>query len=459
MRKMGILAKCLLLFFLIPATTSAQSDGVRIFRDLPASHWAAPEVAEAVQKGYIVGYPDGTFRPDNQVTRAEFASLLSRAAKHKNIKENVDVPFGDVPEGHWARGAIARAIALGFVPAEKYGTRFEPDRPMTRLEIAEWLANGLAAAREDFAEAMWDTKDTLVPVAEYYKGGLPPESYPHVSIVYGTGIMKGFPDGSFRPGELTKRSEIAAILHRFDKVQGRAAKEFRELNELREVGLYGTNAVSFTDFVFYSPDRVLVFDVPLREDIVYEGWGTFHIHRMILAKIDNEGNLYGVYAPMFLNPEFMLEKRSDFVRKAFLQYEDLNDFIFTFTDLSFTSEVDELAIEDVIALYDQERSFRTVFGYGHFFTVHPDNASRYGIKARSYYESFSYKRGETQRFWFSGHVDEKSQRGFYDLLNAIKEMLEKANAKRAEQWNQLPDEIREFLLEFQNQDLQETVQD
>lgn|GEM_PF-2924113 len=458
MRKMGMFAGCLLLFFLIPATASAQSD-VRIFRDLPASHWAAPEVAEAVQKGYIVGYPDGTFRPDNQVTRAEFASLLSRTAKHENIMENVDVPFVDVSEGHWAREAIARTIALGFVPAEKYGTRFEPDRPMTRLEIAEWLANGLAAAREDFAEAMRDTENTLVPVAEYYKGGLSPEYYPHVSVVYGTGIMKGFPDGSFRPGELTKRSEIAAILHRFDKVQGRTAGEFRELNELREVGLYGTNAVSFTDFVFYSPDRVLVFDVPLREDIVYEGWGTFHIHRMILARIDNEGNLYGVYAPMFLNPEFMLEKRRDFVRNGFIQYNDLNDFIFTFTDLSFTSEVDELAIEDVIMLYDQERSFRTVFGYGHFFTVHPDNASRYGIEASSYYEPFSYKKGETKRLWFSGHVEEQSERWFYDMLNAIKEMQEKANAKREEQWNQLPDGLKELLQKIQKQDLQETVQD
>jgi len=77
LRKMGMFAGCLLLFFLIPATASAQSD-VRIFRDLPASHWAAPEVAEAVQKGYIVGYPDGTFRPDQPATREEFAYLVYR---------------------------------------------------------------------------------------------------------------------------------------------------------------------------------------------------------------------------------------------------------------------------------------------------------------------------------------------------------------------------------------------
>ncbi|MGG1880717.1 S-layer homology domain-containing protein, partial [Paenibacillus cisolokensis] len=124
------------------------------FKDVPADHWARSAIESAVHKGYFKGYSDGTFRPNANITRAEFAALMARVSN--NEMEGGQGTFSDI-QGHWAQSAIAQAIGMGFISAQDYPNGFKPGTALTRREMAKWMASGLAAKHEDFKQAVSDT--------------------------------------------------------------------------------------------------------------------------------------------------------------------------------------------------------------------------------------------------------------------------------------------------------------
>jgi len=77
------------------------------FPDVAGTYWAAGYIAAAVDGGYISGYPNGTFGPDNQITRAEAVTILNKIRGCAGISEGVS--FTDVPESHRAYAAITAA--------------------------------------------------------------------------------------------------------------------------------------------------------------------------------------------------------------------------------------------------------------------------------------------------------------------------------------------------------------
>ncbi|MCL6449475.1 MAG: S-layer homology domain-containing protein [Armatimonadetes bacterium] len=96
-------------------------------------HWAALSIGSAAAAGLISGYPDGTFRPDAPVTRAELVVLFLRLLGER--AEEGQPLFSDVKPTHWAYGAITRAAAAGLISGYPDGT-FRPDAPVTRAEAA-----------------------------------------------------------------------------------------------------------------------------------------------------------------------------------------------------------------------------------------------------------------------------------------------------------------------------------
>jgi len=105
------------------------------YRDLNPQHWAYSAVSMAQQAGIAQGYPDGTFRPDRPVTRAEMAAMLARAAGLEVRGAPGADPFPDVPRGHWAASAIQAMKAGGWLKGYPDGA-FRPDAPATREEFA-----------------------------------------------------------------------------------------------------------------------------------------------------------------------------------------------------------------------------------------------------------------------------------------------------------------------------------
>lgn len=101
-----------------------------VFSDIDNSgKWYENDVATVVNAKYMSGYPDGSFRPEAPITRAELAAMLTRDDKSA-VKP---APFKDI-KGHWAAEAIGRAHAKGWISGYPDGN-FRPDAPVTRAEL------------------------------------------------------------------------------------------------------------------------------------------------------------------------------------------------------------------------------------------------------------------------------------------------------------------------------------
>ena len=101
------------------------------FSDVPKGYWAANYIGYMQQFGIITGYSDGSFRPDAPVTRAEFAAIASRFEKLTEGSKS----FTDVPDTYWAVRYINFAATRGWVTGYSDGT-FKPENPITRAEVA-----------------------------------------------------------------------------------------------------------------------------------------------------------------------------------------------------------------------------------------------------------------------------------------------------------------------------------
>ena len=99
--------------------------------DIHAGDWYADTVGYAVQKGIVSGYPDGSFKPNQAITRAEFASIASRFAE---LTESKDLSFSDLDASYWGYKAIRLAASNGWISGYPDNT-FRPEQAITRAEV------------------------------------------------------------------------------------------------------------------------------------------------------------------------------------------------------------------------------------------------------------------------------------------------------------------------------------
>ncbi|MFH1576060.1 MAG: S-layer homology domain-containing protein, partial [Candidatus Margulisiibacteriota bacterium] len=109
----------------------------RIFKDIPEDFWASSYVKSAVELGLIEGYPDGTFRPNWPMTRAEVVAVLARFDHFPEITVTKP-PYDDVPIDYWAAGMITEAKKRGIL-SYIVGDQFLPKEKVTRGELAQML--------------------------------------------------------------------------------------------------------------------------------------------------------------------------------------------------------------------------------------------------------------------------------------------------------------------------------
>lgn len=392
----------LTLALILPLTFAQKTDAAATFSDIN-KHWAKDAILKAAELGIVTGYADGTFQPDKKVTRVELAAMLSRASSLE--VESASSTFSDVPQGNWAYDAVNEAIALGFVNPADYRDGFGPTVSTTRYEVASWLSGGLANVDADYRTALADTAGphALVPIAEFYKGGITKEQYGPVSLMIGTGLMQGAPNGRFELDRNVTRAEVATILLRYKDVEQKKASDFKALSEIREVGLYGTNAKSFAG-VEYDTENPVVHTVPLREKVHFRNnVSDMEVHRMILTDITPEGMNIGAYANMFVDTDMKL------LESKYYNFE-LGQTYYTFSDISLTPYVDGF---DAI-----------VFINGSPLRPFVVNDTWVDAKKMEDYGVFTYKfigalpsilkTGETTRFWGQGQVDKPGHASLFD---------------------------------------------
>ncbi|MDM5281008.1 S-layer homology domain-containing protein [Paenibacillus silvae] len=276
---------------------SSQASAATTFKDVQANHWAKSAIESAVTKGYFKGYGNGLFKPNASVTRAEFASLISRVAKAMPLSETgATDSFKDL-EGHWSKAEVDRAVSLGFIQTKDYPNGFKPNTPITREEMAKWMSSGLMASSEEYKKAFVETKETLLPVKEAFKPGIAETKLPYLAIAMGTNLMNGFPDGSFGMEKTTTRAESSAILLRLEGVLKKDATSFDDLNELRMVGTKKTNLELVSSL---TTGNSSIADISGKRKTFRNGTGSLVFHRLIAVNVSEPKKKKSVYTSVFM---------------------------------------------------------------------------------------------------------------------------------------------------------------
>src|SRR5665648_894549 len=161
-----------------------------------SGHWAQTTIQNWTDNNLIKGYPDGTFKPDNNITRAEFITLVNGAFGYT---KTAPISFTDVGQNAWYATAIAVAVEAGYISGYPDGT-MRPDNPISREETATIIMKINKLTENADAASKFTDANTLV----WSKGA--------VGAVKFAGIMIGYPDGSFQPKNYIKRGEAVFAL-------------------------------------------------------------------------------------------------------------------------------------------------------------------------------------------------------------------------------------------------------
>jgi hypothetical protein len=182
--------------FAVLAREKAETPGTETpgLKDI-AGHWAEANIIQLVAAGAVKGYPEGTFKPDNTISRAEFATILVKAFK---LEARAGKVFNDTAD-HWAKDFIAAAAAEGIVTGYS-DTSFGPDDSITREQMAVMIAKAAeltdASAGKDFADGG--------QISDWAKEA--------VARAGGEGIISGYPDNTFRPRATATRAEAVTVI-------------------------------------------------------------------------------------------------------------------------------------------------------------------------------------------------------------------------------------------------------
>ena len=185
----------LMMAFMMTATSGVYAAE---FKDVKDSSWASESINRMSEKGYTGGFPDGTFRPGANISRAEFAAIIN---KINGFTEQEESEFSDLSSSHWAYGEIKAAVKAGYVGGFPDST-FRPNQPVTREQAAAILNN--IYKFENSAQS--------VTIKDLSKAS--PWAADSVLKAISAGAMGGYEDGTFLPKKPVTRAECIVILDR-----------------------------------------------------------------------------------------------------------------------------------------------------------------------------------------------------------------------------------------------------
>ncbi|MCF4969530.1 S-layer homology domain-containing protein [Nostoc sp. CMAA1605] len=186
-----------------PFVVAAPSFAQTTFSDVSSNYWASPFIRELSQRGVIAGFPDGSFRPEEPVTRAQFAAMVNKA--FQKAPERQAIGFVDVPSNYWAYNAIQQAYSIGFLSGYP-GNSFRPNENIPRQQVLVSLANGL-----DYAPGS-NVEGTL----QYFNDSSNIANYARSPIAAATErqIVVNYPNVRFlSPTATATRAQVAAFIY------------------------------------------------------------------------------------------------------------------------------------------------------------------------------------------------------------------------------------------------------
>ena len=161
----------------ISQTVTQQEQQRSIFSDTQTSDWYYPHMKMLVEKGGINGYEDHTFRPNNQITNAEFIKTIIGLVDTGSI----------VYDAHWAEGYIQKARGLGIIEADELPEN-EYDEPIRRQRMAKFAARTMEKVLKETKAA--DTQEYIAKIKDW--SDVCESCKPYVAEVYSKGVICGF---------------------------------------------------------------------------------------------------------------------------------------------------------------------------------------------------------------------------------------------------------------------------
>lgn len=188
-----------LLGAIAPPPALAQSQ----FSDL-SGHWGQACISQLAQKNILSGYPDGTFKPNATVTRAEFAAMVRRAFPNAANTRSASA-FNDVARSYWAHDAIQSAYRTTFLSGYP-GNRFNPGQQIPRVQVLVSLASGLKATPSQSAS-------TVLGQALEDRTSIPSYAERAIAGALEKGWVVNYPNARrLNPNQPASRGEVAAFL-------------------------------------------------------------------------------------------------------------------------------------------------------------------------------------------------------------------------------------------------------
>ncbi|WP_028988091.1 S-layer homology domain-containing protein [Thermicanus aegyptius] len=215
----SLLATMLVLSALLPANAFAESNIVNNgtinnngiintgtivvqFVDVQVNNWAYEAISSMSRRNVVSGYEDGSFRPNNPISREEFAKMIA-VTFSLDLSVTQDVYYSDVPPTRWSYPYIlaTKEYVTGYYPP-KGQPFFDPTANATREDVATALVKIMGLSTEKYSSHFTDEDDISPKLRKY------------VNVAADHKLISGYPDGTFKPQNPITRAEIAVLLYR-----------------------------------------------------------------------------------------------------------------------------------------------------------------------------------------------------------------------------------------------------
>lgn len=264
-RRLSIALVLLMVVSILPMAALAAPSDIE-------GHWAKDTITKWVEAGKASGYEDGTFKPENPITRAEFMVLVNKSF---GFSKTVSIDFTDVPADAWYAEHVAKAKAAGYIGGYPDGT-VKPGAYISRQEVAVIIAKlknltGNASAVDKFNDAS--------QIPDWSKGA--------VGAVVEAGYMNGYPNVTFKPTDNIKRAEALVALDNlpetvvYDKAGTYGPEEGQETIDadviINEDGVVFQNIIITGDLTIgegVGDGTVTLNEVTVKGDTFVRGGGT-----------------------------------------------------------------------------------------------------------------------------------------------------------------------------------------
>jgi len=223
------------------------------YSDLSPHHWAKEAINMWTSRGALNGLPDGTFHPDEHMTRSQFGAFLSRALKLENADLSTLDRFPDVSKNAWYTQTFANCVNAKIINGTSFATA-EPDAFITRQEAAAMVCRAFGI------EQLYGVTPDFTDSASISSWALP-----YVAALSSKEILCGYPDKSLKPKGYLTRAEAVFLAAKADAVVP-VDQEYTLLVSVRGLGSEGANStLSHTVNKVSKSDRItdLLTDVAL----------------------------------------------------------------------------------------------------------------------------------------------------------------------------------------------------